>query len=82
MEPLGTLCYEDSAQEVKCSRPGAVVKAAEGCTDSACPCWNMDSQSVTCELTFTFGKGGSGLFSLVGREPSHFGNCLNDCSGL
>lgn len=79
MEPLGTLLLW---RLCKCSRRGAVVKAAEGCADSPHPCWSRDSQSVTHELTFTFGTGGWGLFSLVGREPLHFGNGLNDCSGL
>lgn len=79
MEPLGTLSLWSLCE---CSRPRDVVRAAEGCADSACPCWSTDSQFVTCELTFTFGTGGWGLFSQVGREPLHFGNCLNDCSGL
>lgn len=45
-------------------------------------CTGADSQSVTCELTFTSGTGDWGLFPLVDRESLHFGNCLNDCSGL
>lgn len=59
MKVVGTLLLSGLCVR---SRPGDVAKAAEGCADSVCPCWGRDFQTVTCELTLTFGTGGVFFF--------------------
>lgn len=47
----GPTWHTRAVKTLLCPRPGVVAKAAEGCADAMCPCWDRLFQTITCDLT-------------------------------